>query len=373
MNEAKINIRAKKPRVLVAPLDWGLGHATRCISIIYTLQEQGVTVLLAGDHAIETILKKEFPDCEFLPLKGYNIRYSRKKYFFMLKLLSQLGRVRNSIQLEQLWLKKVVTEHQIDAVISDNRPGLYHPNIPCIYITHQLQIETGTTIGNTIASALHRYYINRFSGCWVPDQENAPGLAGKLSHPHYLPKTPIQYLGNLSRFKYNNTAKKKGLCILLSGPEPQRTLLEQAIVPQLSLLPGPISLVRGLPNSKETLELPPHIQCFSHLPAKDLNQLLNETAMVICRSGYSTVMDLVELKANAIMIPTPGQSEQEYLASQLGKAGIFYCCDQKKLNLKIALKSATEFYRNTNKTTFFFNDQPIRLWVEELLKQHQQQ
>ncbi|MEX0636707.1 MAG: glycosyltransferase [Ferruginibacter sp.] len=373
MNEAKINITVKKPRVLVAPLDWGLGHATRCISIVYALQNLGLTVVLAGDNAIETILKKEFPNCEFLHLKGYNIRYSRKKYFFMLKLMSQLKRIGNSIQHEQLWLRKVVTEHQINAVVSDNRPGLYHPNVPCIYITHQLQIKTGTAIGNIIASALHRYCIHRFSGCWVPDQEKAPGLAGKLSHPVSLPKTPIQYIGNLSRFKYNNTGKKKGICILLSGPEPQRTLLEQMIIPQLSDLPGPICLVRGLPDNKETLELPPHIQCFSHLPTKDLNELLNETAMVICRSGYSTVMDLVKLRCNAIMIPTPGQGEQVYLGSHLMKAGIFYCCDQKKLNLKKALKSAADFYKNTNKPSVFFNDQPIKRWVEELLKQHQQQ
>ena len=373
MNSAKINIGGQKLRLLVAPLDWGLGHATRCISVIYALQELGVTVVLAGDNDIATILKKEFPKLEFIPLKGYHIRYSRQKFFFMLKLVSQLGRIRNRILEEHCWLKKVVKEHQIDAVISDNRPGLYHAEIPCIYISHQLHIKTGTAIGNIIASALHRFCIQRFNGCWVPDQENAPGLAGELSHPSSLPKGPVLYLGNLSRFTINPNAQKKGICILLSGPEPQRTLLENSILPQLVHLPGPITLVRGLPNSKELLALPTHVQFFTHLPTKELNELLNNTAMVICRSGYSTVMDLAALKTNAILIPTPGQSEQEYLATHLMNSRIFYSCEQKNLDLLRELDKARSFYTNASMPEVFFNNAPLQNWVDALQQRRLQQ
>lgn len=373
MNDAKINISVPNLRILVAPLDWGLGHATRCVSIIYALQSLGVTVLLAGDNDIATILKKEFPNNEFLPLEGYQIRYSRQKKLFMLKLMSQLGRIRSSISKEHSWLKKVVTDHQIDAVISDNRPGLYHKEIPCVYITHQLQIKTGTNIGNKIASALHRFCINRFNTCWVPDQQKAPGLAGELSHPLYLPTTPVHYLGNLSRFTIHSNRDKKGICILLSGPEPQRTLLENTLLPQLATLAGPIYLVRGLPNAKEIPTLPAHVQVYSHLPAKDLNDLLNHTELVICRSGYSTVMDLAELKTKAILIATPGQSEQEYLAAHLMNAGIFYSCEQKNIVLQKEIECAQTFYLNASFPALPSNTDPIKDWVAELKQRRLQQ
>lgn len=373
MNDAKINISAPKLRILVAPLDWGLGHATRCVSIIYELQLLGVTVVLAGDNAIATILKKEFPNNEFLVLDGYQIRYSRKKMLFMLKLMSQLGRIRSNIIKEHSWLKKVVRDHQIDAVISDNRPGLYHAEIPCVYITHQLHIKTGTRIGNKIAAALHRFCINRFNICWVPDKKEAPGLAGELSHPVCLPTTPVRYLGNLSRFRFNPNSNKKGICILLSGPEPQRTLLENIILPQLFTLPGPIHFVRGLPNAKENPTLPSHVHVYAHLPAKELNVLLNDTEWVICRSGYSTVMDLAELKTKAILIPTPGQSEQEYLASHLMSSRIFFSAEQEKLVLLQALDKAKYFYANASFPATKSDTDPIKQWVLALQERRLQQ
>lgn len=373
MDDGKINIRGPKLRILLAPLDWGLGHATRCVSIIYELQSLGVTVVLAGDNAIATILKKEFPNNEFLVLEGYQIRYSRQKLLFMLKLMSQMGRIRSSIIKEHFWLKKVVRDHQIDAVISDNRPGLYHAEIPCVYITHQLHIKTGTMIGNKIASALHRFCINRFNICWVPDKKEAPGLSGELSHPARLPTTPVHYIGNLSRFSLNPHSNKKGICILLSGPEPQRTLLENILLPQLSTLQGPIHFVRGLPNAKENPRLPSHVQVYAHLPAKELNVLLNNTEWVICRSGYSTVMDLAEIKTKAILIPTPGQSEQEYLATHLMDARIFYSADQQNLVLLQALENAKFFYANASFPASSRDTDPIKQWVVSLQENRWQQ
>jgi spore coat polysaccharide biosynthesis predicted glycosyltransferase SpsG len=369
MIDAKINIVTPPLRILVAPLDWGLGHATRCISIVYALQELGVTVVLAGDDAVATILKKEFPLCEFLPLKGYHIRYSKRKAFFMFKILSQLGRIRQSIKEEQLWLRKVVTQHKIDGIISDNRLGLYHPQIPSVYITHQLQIKTGTVIGNQIASALHRWYIHRFDACWVPDQQQKPGLAGELSHPGADLKIPVHYLGIISRFRKDPSLPKKGICVLLSGPEPQRTMLENCLLPQLAQLPGPISLVRGLPNNSEPLAVPPNIQCYEHLPAQALNDLLNSTEMVVSRSGYTTIMDLVTLQTQAVLIPTPGQREQEYLANHLQTTGVFYSTEQKGFDLAAALQAAKVFYKEGSMPAVAFNDSPIKEWVARLKRQ----
>jgi spore coat polysaccharide biosynthesis predicted glycosyltransferase SpsG len=369
MIDAKFNISPTPLRILVAPLDWGLGHATRCISIVYALQELGATVVLAGEDAVATILKKEFPECEFLHLKGYRIRYSKKKAFFSFKILSQLGRIRQSIKEEQRWLQKVVTDHQIDAIISDNRPGLYHAQVPCIYLTHQLQIKTGTTLGNKIASAVHRWYIHRFNACWVPDHEKAPGLAGELSHASKALKIPLHYLGIISRFSKGDSLHKKGICVLLSGPEPQRTMLENCLLPQLAQLPGPISLVRGLPNNTLPLSRPSHVRCYDHLPAKALNDLLNNSEMVVSRSGYTTVMDLATLQTKAVLIPTPGQSEQEYLANHLQHTGVFYSSEQKNFDLHAALQAAQEFYKQAAMPPVSFNDAPIKEWVAQLKRQ----
>ncbi|RYF90970.1 MAG: glycosyl transferase family 28, partial [Chitinophagaceae bacterium] len=229
MNGKIINNLRKEPVILVAPLDWGLGHATRCIPIIYTLIRNGARVLLAGEAATEQLYRKEFPTLTFLPLKGYRVQYARKKQHFNLKLLSQLPRLQRLISYEHRWLKKVVAEHNIDAVISDNRPGLYHPHIPCVYITHQLFIETGSSWLTALAQKIHYSFINRFTECWVPDVAGSNSLAGKLSHPKKLPLVPVLYVGCLSRFTQGVQEKSTRLLVLLSGPEPMRSIFEKLI------------------------------------------------------------------------------------------------------------------------------------------------
>jgi hypothetical protein len=182
-------------------------------------------------------------------------------------------------------------------------------------------------------------------------------------------KIPFHYLGIISRFRKGDPLAKKGICVLLSGPEPQRTLLENCLLPQLALLPGPISLVRGLPNNAEPLRVPAHVQCYEHLPARALNDLLNGVEMVVSRSGYTTVMDLVTLQTRAVLIPTPGQREQEYLANHLQTTGVFYSTEQKGFDLAAALQAAEVFYKEASMPAVAFNDTPIKEWVARLKRQ----
>jgi uncharacterized protein (TIGR00661 family) len=366
MNGEKINNPSEGLRILVAPLDWGLGHATRCIPIIYALINTGASVFLAGENATEAILKKEFPQLPFLALKGYKIKYSRRKRDFLFKLLSQIPSILRTIKYEQRWLQKMVDIYKIDAVISDNRFGLYHKTIPAVYMTHQLYIETGINWLNKKAQQIHYQYINRFSQCWVPDVDGNNNLAGKLSHPEKLPEIPIKYLGVLSRFKKQQLDRKTDLLVILSGPEPQRSIFENMILQQLKKINGSLVLVRGLPLETKNLILEENIISFNHLPSKELSMHIQQSTMVVARAGYSTIMDLAILQQKALLVPTPGQAEQEYLADYLKMEKLFYTCSQDNFNFQKELLNATLFYKTEPVSPGQLNVDLIHNWLTEI-------
>ncbi len=354
INGKNFNTHLVKTRVLVAPLDWGLGHATRCIPIINELIEQNCEVLIAGEESVYFLLKKEFPEAIFLPIKSYKIKYSHSGNRLFLKLLLQFPKVIFSVVQENLWLKKIINEYKIEAVISDNRFGLYHKKIPSVYITHQLYIKTGKNFTDKIARKLHYYFIKKYKHCWVPDSEEN-SLAGKLSHPQKKPSN-VLYIGPLSRFeKTSNVGKKYDLLISLSGPEPQRTIFEQIILSQLENFGKEVLLVRGLPNENKIPAVKSKsVTIENHFPAKELNMAFQESEMVISRSGYSTIMDLVKIGKKAILVPTPGQGEQEYLSKYLMEKKYFYAVQQDNFSLGKNVSEASLFH--FAEPIFSFND-----------------
>lgn len=340
----KFNIPNHKPHVLLAPLDWGLGHTTRCIPIISTLIQQNCVVFVAAERQQKIVLQKEFTDLRYIDLKGYRVKYSRYKYWMPVILLLQLPKIMYRIYAENRWLKKAIEANQIDAVIADNRLGLFNRTIPCIYITHQLTIKTGSRFTEMLAQKIHYHFINKFSACWVPDTKGALNLAGVLSHPENMPQVPVSYLGALSRFEKKEAESKYGVCIILSGPEPQRTIFEKIIFQGLNKIEGTIIIVRGLPGETNLPEINnPSIEIKNHLPAGELSRVIQQSNIVISRCGYSTVMDLVKLQKKAILIPTPGQTEQEYLGHYLQQQKLFYCIDQHLFSLPEALRKAAAF------------------------------
>lgn len=333
------------PKILVAPLDWGLGHATRCIPIIRELLNQNCTVVLAGEGKNKALLEREFPELPLLHLPGYNIQYASSGWGLAAKIVAQIPKILSSINDEQAWLEKVVEEEKIDAVISDNRYGLYSEKIRSVFITHQLRIKAPIKLAEDLLQDLNYQYINKFDECWVPDVEGPENLAGQLSHPAETPSIPTHYLGILSRFDPAQPTDDKGyLLLLLSGPEPQRTLLENQLLEELKDYTLPVILVRGLPETAEIPEVPSNITVHSHLPATALEHLIRYASLVIARCGYSTVMDLAVLKKKSILIPTPGQTEQEYLARHLMEKNFAFCIEQKKFRLKTALELAASFH-----------------------------
>lgn len=307
-----------KKRVLVAPLDWGLGHAARCVPLICTLLEEGAEVLLAASGRPAHLLRSEFPSLEMIDLPGYGIRYPASRNMALHFALAAPG-ILQKIRSEHRSLEKIIAEKKTDIVISDNRFGLWSENARCIYISHQLQIKAPA--GGLLLNRLHRRYMKRYDEVWVPDfPEAAQSLSGDLGHPSRLPANTF-YIGPLSRFREISGTRAKNedipaaeILVLLSGPEPQRSMLEEILLPQLSGLPQQILFVRGVTESDETRKINGNLVMTDHLDTAKLTGALRHAQTVICRSGYSTLCDLAVFGKKAIVIPTPGQTEQEYLA-----------------------------------------------------------
>ncbi|MCF3111070.1 glycosyl transferase family 28 [Niabella sp. CC-SYL272] len=338
-----MNPTQQKKQVLVAPLDWGLGHTTRCIPIIYELIKQGAEVIAAGNEVQCGLLQKEFPQIRCLHLEGYNVRYTAKRSGFLFNLLKQVPSIWKTIRYEHRWLQSVVRKYNIHGVISDNRFGLYHTNVPTVFITHQLRVKNPLGRGmETVSQWINYRWIEKFSRCWIPDYPAAPGLAGDLSHPALMPAIPFEYLGLLSRMQPQKAeVSKETILVVLSGPEPQRSLFEQTVCNQLQSLKIASILVRGLPNGGGS-RLPelPFTQVYDHLPAAALNRLICNAAYVVCRSGYSSIMDLQAVGARCILVPTPGQTEQEYLAQLLDRQHLAVTSSQEDFQLEALLEKA---------------------------------
>jgi len=354
-----------KPRILLAPLDWGLGHVTRCIPIINELLKRGAEVFLAGNETQVEVLLKEFPGLPVLYLKGYDIRYSNRGSSFLWSIIRQIPKIKRAIRSENKWLKELLMEYAFDAVISDNRYGLYNDSVPCIFITHQLAIQS--PLGKWSERLLQKWnykYISRFKECWVPDSEGNENLGGALSHPGIKPAIPLKYIGALSRFEKKEAKEKKNhLLIILSGPEPQRSLLEDKLIDEVVHYNGTADIVRGLPATDKLMPSTSQIHFYNHLPAAELNNKLEEASFVISRCGYSTVMDLVKLKKKSILIPTPGQTEQEYLAKYLFRKKTAVCINQQDFSLPKALQEAASFdYHFTD-----LNDNQLKLAISNLV------
>ncbi|GGG36533.1 glycosyl transferase [Croceivirga lutea] len=322
-------------KILVAPLNWGLGHATRCIPLINALLENKFEVFIASDGVALALLRKEFPNLPFFELSSYQIKYAEKGKNFKLKMLWDSPKVLKAMAKEKKQIKKIVEAHHIDGIISDNRLGVFSKKIPCVFITHQLNVLSGNT--TWFSSKMHQKIIRKFAECWVPDVENKPNLTGKLGHLKKS-KLKIRYLGPLSRFEKTKVEERFDLLVLLSGPEPQRTFLEEKLLEQLISYNGKVVFVKGKIEEQQTQEnialKKGSIQLVNFMQSKELAAAINASKLVLCRSGYTTVMDLAKLEKKAFFIPTPGQYEQVYLAKRLDKLGLVPFAKQEDFKLK---------------------------------------
>jgi predicted glycosyltransferase len=337
-------------RILFCPLDWGIGHATRCIPVIRHLREQKHEIIIAADGRSFDFLKEYFPDLQFIRLPGFRVSYPSENSMAF-KIAAQSPAILFGIYREHQRLKKIIRNYEVNMVISDNRFGMWSKKIWSVYLTHQLQIKAPVKMkwAEPWLLMAHQWFINQYDECWIPDVPGIINLSGDLSHQHPLPKNG-HYIGILSRFENPErpifpAARKKTpeLLILLSGPEPQRTIFEKIILNELALYPQKnVVILQGLPGPKHYSSPLPGVAIYNHLPDDEMGQLIRQAGLIICRPGYSTIMDLVSLGRNAILVPTPGQTEQEYLARHLSTDGLFCRIDQEDFSLNLALEAGQQ-------------------------------
>lgn len=324
-------------RILIAPLDWGLGHATRCIPIIRHLLETENEPIVAASGRSLLLLKTEFPKLETVEFEGYNISYPEGSGMAW-KMFQSTPRILKRIKEERAELENLIDELKLDAVISDNRFGLYTQRIPCVYMTHQVMIKA--PFFETTLYRMHANYMRKFTSVWVPDFEEN-GLSGDLGHKFPLPRNG-EYIGSLSRFSPSVDKLKTDVLVIISGPEPQRTRFERMILDQLREFDGTAVAILGTPDRNfDTIE--GKVRLVSHLNAQQLEKEIAASKLIISRSGYSTIMDLSALGKQAVFVPTPGQTEQEYLAQKYHKDGIHMMMKQRDFQLQKAWDSRSGF------------------------------
>ncbi len=322
-------------KVLVAPLNWGLGHATRCIPLIRKYISESCEVHIASDGDAMKILQKEFKTLQFHALPPYDVKYGTEDNFFT-SLLFQLPSLMKNMSREFLFVQQLQKEYEYDLIISDNRPGVKSKETKSVYLTHQLQFKV--KYGAKLGHRMHKMLYKDFNEIWVPDVRPPQNLAGELS----IGKSDkVKYIGHLTRAQKVLEAKIYDVLLLLSGPEPQRSVLEDELFRQLKSTKLKVALVRG--TSIQRIRINPKFKIIDLATSEELDQLVGQSKVVLARSGYSTLMDLCVWKPACILIPTPGQPEQEYLADYMTKNNWAFTTTQKQLDLKKQLSEAYPF------------------------------
>lgn len=335
-------------RVMVCPLDWGLGHATRMIPLINRYINAGYHVFIGGSGKSGMLLKNTFPGLTYINLPSPEIRYASKGAWLIPALIFQIPALLISVFREHNQIRQIIKDFEIDIVVSDNRYGLFSKKAYCIVVTHQVFPSLPHVI-RWAEIPLHlilRVLLLRFHACWIPDfPDPLNNLSGRLSHRFRLPGN-ARFIGILSRFKdaaemeIENPGKRYELVIIVSGPEPQRKVFRDLAISEAIKATGRVLIITGsVENEALTgIHKHPHIEVVPHLETSVFRQVLLQAGIIVCRSGYSGIMDLVSLGRSAILVPTPGQCEQEYLAEYLSQKGWFSFIPQQAFSFEQVLK-----------------------------------
>ncbi len=338
---------SNQQNVLVCPLDWGLGHASRMIPLIHQFLDKGYKVIIGGSGKSADLLKLTFPELHYIFVPSPQVQYPIKGSWLIVKLLSQVPTFALAAVREHRIIKKIIAEQNIHIVVSDNRYGLFCKKAYCILITHQVS-PVLPLILRWAEYPLYRIIstiINRYNECWIPDvPDPVDNLSGKLSHRFKLPGN-ARHIGILSRFRHLTAdsepaiSEKYELVIVLSGPEPQRYIWFNELMTLSKKINRKTLIITGLHEEGPGQHISGHgpITIVSHLDCQRFCNVLVNAGSIICRSGYSSIMDLAALGKTALLVATPGQTEQEYLAAYLTDKGYFTCVPQRNLSAELVL------------------------------------
>jgi UDP:flavonoid glycosyltransferase YjiC (YdhE family) len=354
--------------VLVTPLNWGLGHAMRDIPVIRALLEHGHEVTVAACGNALLVLQREFPSCQFIDFTDYPSPYSAGR-FFLPKLSLYFPVILRAVAREQRGLRKIVSRNHFDLIISDNRLGAYSADVPSVFITHQLHYHLPPALWpvELLAAQINRFLHRKYNRIIVPDNPPGPlSLAGKLSRPESeAARSQAYFAGILTSTPQQEIPHDLDYLVLISGPEPQRTRLEEILLPRMKDIDGKSVVLLGSPQKTSADTGSGECSIRTYVSNEEKANLMNRAKFVICRSGYTTMMELAELDIRSgMLIPTPGQTEQEYLSWYYEKNGWFFSQSQYRLGLLEDIGTARNYrgFPEMPKT-----DQNVRLLYDNLL------
>ncbi len=332
-------------RILYALCTWGLGHMTRSLPIMRRLVEEGNHLIIYTAHRPLIALKKEFGNkCEYIESVMYPSPYG-KNGAFAVKLSFIMPSIINAMIKEHKQVLEISKEKKVDLFISDSKYGAFDKKKPSVFIFHQLRYIPPDFLKflKNKTEKFNYFFRQSFKKFVVPDFEENGGLTGVLSHElTYFPRNKLEYIGILSDYEKMDVEEDIDYLISLSGREPNRTMLEERIISQIKDLDGKIVLVRGAPEETKKIKVP-NVEVVNYAGKGLRDELMNRAKFVIARSGYSTIMDMVELGKHGLLIPTPGQTEQEYLGEYLMNKGYFYSVDESEIVLRRDIPKAKKF------------------------------
>lgn len=331
----------KSINILISPLEWGLGHAGRLIPLAKRLRELNHNIFIAAGQLHTGLFRSESCEATYISFPGFRPAYSKYLPQYLMIFL-QLPLIMFHAARDHKRLRRVVEDYDIDLVISDNRFGLWHKSVKSVYITHQLRIPFPDYLKflENAGAALHRLIINKYHFCLIPDLPGDINLTGRLAHGISLPGN-ARYIGILSRFmreEYNHRQDQISFphnTVILSGPEPQRGIMRDKVTRILKKSDNLTVILEGKPGEKVKTEISGNLISHSHLTSSEMTLIIRSSSSIICRPGYSTIMELVSLGCTALLIPTPGQTEQEHLAGWLSRKGWFASVSQKEIGGEI--------------------------------------
>ena len=327
----------RNKQILVAVLNWGLGHATRTIPIIRELIANENRITVASDGAALSLLRSTFPESPFLELPGYDVKYPSRSMVWNIG--SQFPKIAKAVRSEGRIIDNWTKKNKVDIIISDNRYGCHHPSSENIFISHQINLQVPFA---GLVNRIHANLVSRFSQIWIVDDESR-SLSGDLSDPKWISNDiEIKYLGTQSRLDKIPGDKKYDIAAILSGPEPQRTFFEQELSKKLARLNLKSILIQGS-KSAPKIKSTNNLVVIPFADAELLSKIICSSEMVICRSGYSTIMDLAKLGGHALFIPTPGQTEQIYLAKRLKNQQLAQYQNQGMIDIETAYSQRRAF------------------------------
>lgn len=335
-----------RKRILFGTSSWGLGHATRDLVLMRALLAEGCDLTVVSSGGALDVLRRELaPSCSYLDWEDIPTSVATTGWGFYAKTVANIPQILQTWFAEKRRLRQLLSQQAFDAIVSDHRYGLVTSAVPCYFLTHSPRYIAPWR--DPFMEAAMEGFISRWlapvTRVLIPDDEEG-GLSGDMSHKlRFFPADKRVYLGILSSLRRRQLPRDVDVFISLSGPEPQRTKLEELVIGQLRELEGlRVVLALGKPGGSART-CPDHVEVYPYLDRSGQEEIMNRSRLVICRSGYTTLMELAEIGQRALLTPTPGQSEQVYLAKTLKKRGLFYSVKQGELDLARDMPRARKY------------------------------